>query len=154
MKDTKKTLKHVPELRDSIVALARRLRQSVQADSENWTALMALGAIQRAKGTGTPTQIATELGLQSSNLAQILGELDRRNLIQRTCDPADKRKVRLSLTQAGLNLACEARGRRDQWLSDTMEACLSVEEQAQLLAAGALIQRIALWSEPNPEGSD
>lgn len=115
---------------------------------------MALGAIQRAKGTGTPTRIATELGLQSSNLAQVLGELDRRGLIQRTPDPSDKRKVRLALTQAGLTLVRESRGRRDQWLSDAMHACLSAEEQAQLLAAGALIQRVALWSESTPKNAD
>lgn len=115
---------------------------------------MALGAIQRANGNATPTQIATELTIQSSNLAQVLGELDRRGLIQRTPDHSDKRKVRLSLTQAGTDLVYEARARRDQWLSDAMEACLSVDEKAQLLAAGALMQRVALWRETNPQDSD
>jgi DNA-binding MarR family transcriptional regulator len=154
MKRTQNHLEHVPEFRNNVVALARRLRHAVRADSENWTALMVLGAIQRAKGTGTPTRIATELGLQSSNLAQVLGELDRRGLIQRIPDHADRRKVRLSLTQAGLDLVRESRGRRDQWLSDAMKACLSAEEQAQLLAAGTLIQRVARWSESSLDSSD
>jgi len=114
---------------------------------------MTLGVIQRAKGTATPTQIATELGIQSSNVAQVLGELDRQGLVQRTPDHADKRKVRLSLTQEGTDLVYQSRARRDQWLSDAMEACLSVQEQEQLLAAGELIQRVAVWSETGSQDS-
>jgi DNA-binding MarR family transcriptional regulator len=154
MAASKKHLQHIAELRNNIVALARRLRQSVRSDSENWTALMALGAIQRGKGTATPTQIATELGIQSSNVAQVLGELDRRGLLKRTPDRSDKRKVRLSLTPGGINLVSEARARRDQWLSDAVQACLSVQEQEQLLAAGELMQRVALWSEASSQDSD
>lgn len=144
----------VPELRNQIVALARRLRQADRSDSQNWTALMVLGAIQRLQGTATPTQVATELGLQSSNLAQLLGELDRGGLLQRSPDPADKRKVRLALTQPGLATVREARGRRDRWLSDAMQGCLSAREQAQLLAAGALMQRVALWRGSAAEGPE
>jgi len=153
MNHSKQHLYHVAEFRNSIVALARHLRQSVRADNENWTALMTLGVIQRAKGTATPTQIATELGIQSSNVAQVLGELDRQGLVQRTPDHADKRKVRLSLTQEGTDLVYQSRARRDQWLSDAMEACLSVQEQEQLLAAGELIQRVAVWSETGSQDS-
>jgi DNA-binding MarR family transcriptional regulator len=109
---------------------------------------------ERGKGTATPTQIATELGIQSSNVAQVLGELDRRGLLKRTPDRSDKRKVRLSLTPGGINLVSEARARRDQWLSDAVQACLSVQEQEQLLAAGELMQRVALWSEASSQDSD
>ncbi|MFL9875859.1 MarR family winged helix-turn-helix transcriptional regulator [Paraburkholderia megapolitana] len=153
MRQSKPHLNQITAFRNSIVALARHLRQSVRADSENWTALMALGVIQRAKGAATPTQIATELGIQSSNVAQVLNELDRRGLVQRTQDHADKRKVRLSLTQEGTDLVYESRARRDQWLSDAIEACLSVQEKEQLLAAGELIQRVAVWSETGSQDS-
>lgn len=60
-----------------------------------------LGAIERGNASATPTQIAGELELRSSNLAQVLGSLNERGLIQRHCDPADKRKTRLSLTGQG-----------------------------------------------------
>jgi DNA-binding MarR family transcriptional regulator len=133
----------VSTLRNDIVALARRLRQSARADSETWTALMTLGAIERGDGQATPTVLATELGLRSSNLAQILGELDQRGLIKRSADQGDKRKVRLSLTDAGLDLLRETRTQRDQWLLDALNACLTAKERAQLIAAGALMRRLA-----------
>lgn len=147
----KRLRKDVSELRNNLIALARRLRQSDRGVSENWTGLMALGAIQRAEGQATPTQIALELELRSSNLAQVLGELDERGLIQRTPDPADKRKVRLSLTEAGLTLVRETRAKRDNWLADAMETCLSLEEQAQLIAAGELMRRLAISSQSRPQ---
>jgi Transcriptional regulators len=133
----------VTELRDQIVALARRLRQSARADHESWTALMALGAIQRGGGNATPTQIATELELRSSNMAQLLRELDQRGLIRRTPDASDKRKIRLSLTEAGNIVVRESRAQRDSWLAGAIAACLSPVEQAQLFAAGDLLRRIA-----------
>jgi DNA-binding MarR family transcriptional regulator len=149
--DFKRLRKEVSELRNNLIALARRLRQSDRGVRENWTELMALGAIQRAEGQSTPTQIALELELRSSNLAQILGELDGRGLIQRTPDPADKRKVRLSLTEAGFALVQETRAMRDSWLENAMETSLSLEEQAQLIAAGDLMRRLALSSQSSPE---
>jgi len=143
MMTPKRTSESVSALRNDIVALARRLRQSSRADSETWTALMTLGAIDRGAGEATPTALATELGLRSSNLAQMLGELDQRGLIKRSADQGDKRKVRLSLTDAGLDLLRETRTKRDQWLLNALNACLTAQERAQLIAAGALMRRLA-----------
>lgn len=136
----------IAELRNSIVALARRLRQSARAESESWTGLMALAVIQRADGLATPTQIADELDLRSSNLAQILSELDTRGLIRRKPDDSDKRKVRLSLTEAGIALVDGTRAKRDHWLAGAIAVSLTPEEQAHLMAAGALMQRVAMSS--------
>ena len=146
--------RRVSDLRTNIVALSRRLRQSAQADSETWTALMVLGAIQRAEGQATPANIAADLELRSSNLAQVLGELNQRGLIKRAPDAADKRKVRLSLTDDGIALVRETRAKRDAWLSQAMKACLSAEEQAQLLAAGELIRRLALATQSTAKGDE
>ncbi len=148
MKGNKSGTEPIAELRNQIVALARRLRQSASADTETWTGLMALGAIQRGEGNATPTHVATELELRSSNLAQLLRDLEERGLIVRTPDVTDKRKVRLSLTREGLALVTETRSARDKWLADAMAACLSPDEQAQLIAAGELMRRVAL-ARPN-----
>lgn len=151
MSHIKSQREQIPELRNQIVALARRLRQSTRTGSESWTELMALGAIQRAEGQATPTQIALELELRSSNLAHVLGVLDARGLIERIADPIDKRKVRLSLTDAGLALLRETRAKRDIWLSDAMATCLSAEEQSHLIAAGDLMRRVALVCQSRPQ---
>jgi DNA-binding MarR family transcriptional regulator len=154
MKSDNPRHEQVAELRDQIVALARRLRHSARADAETWTALMALGVIQRGEGKATPTRIATELELRSSNLAQLLRELDQRGLVHRTPDTADKRKVRLSLTEAGLALVTQTRAARDTWLADAMATCLSPDEQAQLFAAGELMRRVALSRQNGSPGSE
>lgn len=139
----------ISDLRENIVALARRFRQSSRTDGETWTQLMVLGAIERAKGDAMPTQIAAELELHSSNLAQVLSNLDARLLIQRDPDSADKRKIRLSLTDTGLALVRATRSQRDGWLFEAMQTCLSAQEREQLLAAGEIMCRLSLWSQNN-----
>ena len=139
----------ISDLRENIVALARRFRQSSRTDGETWTQLMVLGAIERAKGDAMPTQIAAELELHSSNLAQVLSNLDARLLIQRDPDSADKRKIRLSLTDTGLALVRATRSQRDGWLFEAMQTCLSAQEREQLLAAGEIMRRLSLWSQNN-----
>lgn len=94
---------------------------------------MVLGAIERAADVATPTKIAVELALKSSNLAQILRVLEHRGLIRRTPDLVDGRKIRLSLTAAGLAIVRDTRAQRTQWLADVMGACLSEIEQDQLM---------------------
>lgn len=147
-------IRRVAGLRTDIIALSRRLRQSARADNETWTGLMVLGAIERGNGTATPAQVAVELELRSSNLAQVLGALEARGLMARVPDTADRRKIRLSLTEAGLRRVEETRGRRDAWLARAIQECLSADEQAQLLAAGELMRRVAQASRVPSDPSD
>ncbi len=135
-------------LRNDVVALSRRLRRSASADAETWTSLMVLGAIERAEDLATPTQVAAELELKSSNLAQALRALEHRGLIRRKPDPVDRRKIRLSLTREGLTLVRETRAQRTQWLADVMDACLSAEEQDQLMG---LMHRVAASAPQRPK---
>jgi DNA-binding MarR family transcriptional regulator len=138
----------VSTLRNDIVALSRRLRQSAGADAETWTSLMVLGAIERAQDVATPTQVAAELELKSSNLAQVLRALEHRGLIRRKPDPVDRRKTRLSLTREGLTLVGDTRAKRTQWLADVMDACLSAEEQDQMMG---LMHRLAASAPGRPQ---
>lgn len=103
---------------------------------------MALGAIERGQGLATPSQVGSELDLRSSNLAALIGDLDDRGLIRRTPDATDRRRTRLSITDEGARLVKEAREGRDLWLVGAMRACLTADEQAQLVAAGELIGRL------------
>lgn len=133
----------VSALRNSIVALARRLRQSADTGEETWTELMVLGEIERGHGDATPTGLARALELRSSNLAQVLAMLEQRGLVQRSPDPADKRRVHLSLTEAGAARVLATRAQRDSWLSAIMDERLSAHERAQLIEAGTLMLRLA-----------
>lgn len=140
----------ITQLRTQLVALTRRLRQSARADNETWTGLMVLGVIERSEGEATPSLIATELELRSSNVAATLADLQQRGLVQRTSDPHDKRKVRLALTPDGSALLRETRAQRDRWLRSAINACLTADEKATLQAAGDLMERLANWQRATP----
>ena len=105
--------------------------------------MMVLNAIQRLGTQATPSYIAAELSLRSSNLAQLLRELEARGLLHRHPDASDKRRVQLSLSKSGLGLVEQTRARRDSWLREAIQAHLSSKEQALLLQAGELMQRLA-----------
>jgi DNA-binding MarR family transcriptional regulator len=138
-------LREMEQLRIQLMTLTRRLRREAQSDDRSWARLLVLGAIDRHNGNATPSQLAATENMQSSNLAAALRELEADELIVRTPDIEDRRKVRVQVTRAGRQLLEESRTRRDTWLAKAVETSLSGEERQQLLDAGALLERIARY---------
>lgn len=133
----------VTHLRIQLMSMARRLRREAHSDEQSWARLLLLGAIDRHGGTATPSALAADLGMQSSNLAAALRNLASEGLISRTPDSEDRRKVRVALSETGRALLRDNRARRESWLAGAMEACLTDEESALLVAAGELVERVA-----------
>jgi len=96
-----------------------------------------------------PSTLAEELGMQRSNLATALRELEDADLIRRETDPGDRRGVLVRLSPAGEKAVALHRNGRDTWFAATIEAALTPEEQARLFAAGELLERLARF-----EGGD
>jgi DNA-binding MarR family transcriptional regulator len=134
---------NITALRTQIMAIARRLRREAGSDDASWARLLLLGAIDRHGGTATPSLLAAAEGMRSSNLAAALRDLETRGLILRTPDTEDRRKVRVSLTAAGLDLLHDDRARHERWLAETIDACLTEIEQTYLIEAGTLLDRLA-----------
>jgi DNA-binding MarR family transcriptional regulator len=109
-----------------------------------------LGAIDRHGGSATPSVLAVDEGMTSSNLAALLRELHASKLIVRTPDADDRRKVRVALSAAGRKMLHNNRARRERWLAEAVEACLTAAERAHLVKAGPLLERIMAYSGPNP----
>ncbi|NVN44589.1 winged helix DNA-binding protein [Asaia siamensis] len=103
---------------------------------------MALGAIERLESQATPTAIAHELGMKSSNVAKLLGELAADSLIEKKADADDRRKTRLSITDTGAKLVSEQRCQRDAWLAEAIKTALSYDEQESLLMLIPLLDKI------------
>jgi DNA-binding MarR family transcriptional regulator len=120
-----------------LMGVYRRLRHETRADDRSWARLMVLGAIDRHDGRATPSVLAADHGMRSSNLAAALRSLEARKLIVRTPDTEDR----------GRRLLDDSRARRDRWLAEATAGCLTAKERALLIKAGALLERIVAGSE-------
>ena len=133
-------------LRSRLMGVSRRLRHEATADDRSWARLLVLGAIDRHGESATPSVLAADEGMRSSNLAAALRSLEARKLIVRTPDTKDRRKVRLRLSSAGQRFLDDHRVRGERWLTEAMDACLTAGERSDLIKAGALLDRITAYS--------
>lgn len=140
-------------LRSQVTALTRRLRQQAQLNSMPFSQLVVLGAIDRLGGAVSPSDLAAAELLRSSNLAALLRELEVQGHIERRADLNDGRKTRVSLTASGKRVLYGNRARREQWLVQAMQACLTADDRALLVRAGALLERLAQYGEPSRAAS-
>lgn len=126
--------------------LNKRLRQQAQNHPETWSQMLVLSAIDHMDGMATPSKIAEAENIRSSNLAALLKDLEARDLITRTPDTEDRRRSWIGLSAAGLEVLQASRARRDEWLAEAVQACLSVSEREQLEAAGLLMEKLSRYS--------
>lgn len=131
-------------LRVQLMSLVRRLRREAEHQDVPFSHISVLGAIERLNGKATPSAIASLEGLHSSNLATLLRRLEHDGFIIRKPDSTDKRKTRISLTVSGATTLEHHRSRRERWLAEAIQHCLSEQEQSILFEAGKLIERLAL----------
>ncbi|MDI5973440.1 winged helix DNA-binding protein [Streptomyces sp. SL13] len=124
-------------------SLQRRLRQeAVSVRGLSRPAAQVLGTVGRRPQI-SPRDVADEMRMTSSNVAAALRELESAGLLDRRKDPRDARRVRLSVTDAGMELAARFRDERDTWLGRAVEAVLSEDEQRVLAEAGRLMERLS-----------
>lgn len=141
-------LANATRLRDQIMGVVRRLRCETQAGFLPLTQLALLGTIDRLAGQATPSALAEAERLHSSNLAAQLRLLEGQDLLLRTADTEDGRKIRIHLTRHGRTVLNQNRKQRDKWLAQTIDACLNRQEQQLLAQAGLLLERIARFDPP------
>ena len=76
-------------------------------------------------------------------MGAIIAELEADGYVVRTDDANDGRRRLASITKAGLRALTEGRAARQSWLAQTINDKLDASEQKTLLAALALVRRIA-----------
>jgi DNA-binding MarR family transcriptional regulator len=135
------------DFRLQLMALLRRLRRESDSGDIPLSKLMLLAALLRLGGTASPTELGTVEGLRSSTVAALLGGLEKDGLVRREADAGDRRRLHVVLTDAGTRAVLANRSRREAWLAEAVAACLTPEERAQLISAGALLQRLAEYQE-------
>jgi DNA-binding MarR family transcriptional regulator len=129
-------------LRVSIGLLLRRLRQVRPEDELTLPESSALTRLDRA-GPATPGALAKLEQISPQSMGATLAALEARGLVGRRADPADGRRVVLSVTPAGLHLLRSKRSARTGQLAQALSTGFTAAELRRLMAAAPLLERLA-----------
>ena len=136
------THKVASALRVSIGLLLRRLRQA-QADGElTLPESSALTRLDRG-GPATSSALARLEQISPQSMGATLSALEARGLVERRPDPADGRRVVISLSEAGLQALRDKRNARIEQLARALSSGFTRSELQQLMAAAPLLERLA-----------
>jgi DNA-binding MarR family transcriptional regulator len=129
-------------LRVSIGLFVRRLRQSpVQADL-SLPEISALSRLERA-GSATTSDLARVDQITPQAMGATLAALEGRGLVERRPDPADGRRVAMSVTAAGQQAVRNERSAQTEQLAKALAGGFTQAEVETLRAAARLIERLA-----------
>jgi DNA-binding MarR family transcriptional regulator len=130
-------------LRESVGLLLRRLRQ-VPAEGElTLPESAALTRLDRG-GPTTASALARLERISPQSIGATLAGLEERGLVERRRDPADGRRVVLSVTEAGHKTMRNRRNARTEQLARALSTGFTRAELDQLMAAAPLFERLAL----------
>jgi DNA-binding MarR family transcriptional regulator len=133
------------QLRVAIGRVARRFRQIYavnQAAGPSFTEVAVLARLER-EGPASPSELAVRERVTTQAIATVIRELESRDLISRSPDPADGRKIVVAITGPGGALL---RDREQAVMSVLVRALGESYSQAELRrldAAIPLLNRLA-----------
>ncbi len=131
----------VTDLRALVAQLKRRMRE--QADTGDLTPSQTAVLLRLEKdGPATISALSRAEGVRSQSMGATIAALEAAGLVSGMPDPGDKRQTIISLTERCRRWIAEGRAARHDWLSRTIEARLSVEEQQELERAVRLLRRL------------
>src|SRR5580658_6593774 len=125
----------------SIALFLRQLRRSPVQDELTPPEISALERLDRA-GSATPGRLAAAEQITPQAMGATLAELTRRGLAERRPDPADGRRVVISLTEAGQRFVRNKRTARTEQLAKALSDRFTPAEIEVLGAAAPLIERL------------
>jgi DNA-binding MarR family transcriptional regulator len=130
------------DVREGVVALARRLQAQRQDHGVSPTGVALLSRLHR-DGTATPTSLADAEGAAPQTLTRVIAALEEQGLIARRDDPDDRRQVLLDITGDGLDVLRRHKATHLAWLTRAMAAELTPAEQGILRVAAQLLDKLA-----------
>src|SRR5689334_10511453 len=136
---------HVAEsagwIRGVVGQLHRRLRHVDNAGVLTPSQSAVLHRLHR-EGPATQGELAAAEHVRQQSMAAILGVLDDLGYLARTPDPADRRRVVISLSDAGRDTVRGIQQHRDEWLARALLDELSPAELDAVTRALPLLQRV------------
>jgi DNA-binding MarR family transcriptional regulator len=130
------------ELRGVIGQLRRRLRQVDNAEVLTPTQSAVLARLDR-EGPATQAQLAAAEHVRQQSMAATLGVLDELGYLERDRDPADGRRVVISLSELGEKTVRGVFQHREEWLAAALARGLTEEERRTIADALPLLRRLA-----------
>jgi DNA-binding MarR family transcriptional regulator len=115
-------------LRPVLLQLNRQLRRELAPLGITGGQAALLHAIRSNPGIGV-RELAQREGVSAAGMSTALTRLEAAELVRRTRGQADRRRVGLELTEAGLRVLRSARSRRTAWLAARLKR-LSADELA------------------------
>ena len=129
------------DLRAFMGKLKRRLRDQAHAGDLTPSQVSVLLRLERG-GPATASSLARAEGMRPQSMAPLLNALEGVGLVSGAPDPADKRQTLFSLTEAFRKSVEEGRAARQDWLTRTLQARLSPQEQDEVVRAVELLKRL------------
>jgi DNA-binding MarR family transcriptional regulator len=130
------------DLRAVLGRLKRRLRQPDDADEITLPQASVLSRLAR-EGPMSPGALAAADHVRPQSMSTTLAALEAQGLVARRADPADGRRVVITLTTAGEQALQGVRRLREERLGRAIADHLTPEEQQTLIAALPLLERLA-----------
>ncbi len=129
------------DLRALVGRLKRRLREQADTHDLKPSQVAALLRLER-EGAATVSALARAEGVRPQSMGATIAGLELIGLVEGTPDPDDGRQTLMSLTWTCRDWIAQGRAARQDWLARQIER-LTPQEQAQLTAGAAILNRIA-----------
>ena len=126
------------ELRMATFRLARRLRAERAIDAMSDGQFAVLAAL-KMHGPHTLGELADRERVSSPSMNRTVNCLEESGYLVRTPDIDDRRKVNVSLTDAGREVVEETVRRRDAWLEEALAALTPQQRHLLAEAAGIML---------------
>ncbi len=126
---------------DNVSLLARRLRQRPVTGELTESESSALTRLTQAPAT--VADLARAESVRPQSMGAVVASLEGRGLVKRQQDRTDGRRVRLTVTRAGREVAELRRTPRGDQLAQGLSSGFTDEELEQLVAVAPLLGRLA-----------
>ena len=139
-----------PSLRASVLAqdlrayfgkIRRRMREQTEAGDLTPSQVSVLLRLEK-DGPATASSLARAEGMRPQSIVPVIAALDNAGLVAGAPDPTDGRQTILSLTLTCRTWVEQGRAARQDWLTRTLQARLSPQEQDKLMEAVELLKRL------------
>jgi DNA-binding MarR family transcriptional regulator len=129
------------DLRALLGKIKRRLREQGQVGDLTPSQVSVLLRLEK-DGPATASSLARGEGMRPQSIVPVIAALENVGLVAGAPDPMDGRQTILSLTEACRTWVEQGRAARQDWLTQTLQARLSPQEQDKLVEAIELLKRL------------